>query len=429
LPATAQLTDAGPFTLASLGLKGQAIFKNFSSFSEAPNDTRHFRNEGRLQVEWARRLASWMDARVVVEARKDDNDYADGVSFQIPETSVHHSVVDLKEAVVRLGGGPAELAVGKQIFAWGTADAFNPTDLVNPRDYLDILDNEKLGVWSVAGRAMLGPASLTTVVVPVFTPSRLPLPDRRWTPPPPSGFVAVVDNRELPERDVDGMQYAARLHGTLAGWDVSVSYYDGFKSTPAFRESSIAVAPGIELPRLTPVFTRIRAPGVDWSTTFAKLEFHGEAVARFATANGRDDRFQGIVGINYTWDALGLPWLDAVTAILEYGRETVLATHDRTILKPGDAGVVGDLIADNAFRDALVGRVELKLTEDTRVKLMEIVDLATTPSHYTQVKLAQRLGDAWSFETGVDVLSGGRRTFWGRWRDNDRVFFWLKYLF
>jgi len=115
--------------------------------------------------------------------------------------------------------------------------------------------------------------------------------------------------------------------------------------------------------------------------------------------------------------------------VFEYARETVLATRDRTILPPGAAGALGDLLADNAFRDALVARVELKLTEDTRVKLTQVTDLASAPSHYTQVKVGHRLNDAWSGEIGVDLLTGGRQTFWGRWGDNDRAFLSIKYLY
>ncbi len=146
----------------------------------------------------------------------------------------------------------------------------------------------------------------------------------------------------------------------MAGWDLSLSYCDGFKATPEFRRSSFTIAPGVEIPRLTPVFTRVKVPGFDWSTTFGTLEFHGEGAFRFVADHGRDDRFQGIAGVNYTWDGLGLRWLDAVTAIFEYAREVVVATRDRTIME-------GNLVLGNAFQDALVGRVEFKLTEAGRL--------------------------------------------------------------
>jgi hypothetical protein len=72
-------------------------------------------------VEWARRLTPWAELKLVVDARKDDKDFDEGLSFQIPETSLRRSILDLKEAVARFSRGAYEVSVGKQIFAWGTA--------------------------------------------------------------------------------------------------------------------------------------------------------------------------------------------------------------------------------------------------------------------------------------------------------------------
>jgi hypothetical protein len=182
-----------PFTLASIGLKGTLTNKLAVYPDTTPNDDRHVEDEVILEVEWARRLTPWAEMKLVGEVRKDNDSFDEGVNWQIPETSLHRSIVDLKEAVARFSRGPYEVSVGKQIFAWGTAEAFNPTDNLNAYDYLDPLDREKLGAWSVAARATFGPANLLFVIVPVFTPSRLPLSDSRWTPTPPAGFAGVVE--------------------------------------------------------------------------------------------------------------------------------------------------------------------------------------------------------------------------------------------
>lgn len=418
------------FSLASLGIKGQATFKNFSHFQPTPNDRQNFREEGILQLEWAHRLAEWASVKLVVDARGDTAGFADGVTFQIPETSTRRSMLNVKEATANLRRGPFEVTLGKQIFAWGTADAFNPTDNINPYDYLDVLDNEKMGVYSVAARLNAGPASLTLVVVPLFTPSRLPLPDSRWTPVPPEDVTGIVEPRQLPGHALSSTQYAARLKATIAGWDLSASYYDGFEHTPSFRQSAVAAASVTAGPTLTPVFTRLRVVGLDFSTTVAKFEVHGEGAFKLVAANGRDDRFQGMAGINYTWEGLGLRWLDQITVIVEYGYEFIL--HERPqsgILPKGSAPQLGDLLADNAFRNGAVARIQFKLTEDTQVKLTGVADFRGSPSGYAQVKLTHKLSDAFQVDTGLDLLAGTANSFWGRWRDNDRFFFFLKYFF
>jgi len=429
LVAAPAAAEEEPLTLASLGLKGQAVFKNYTSFETTANDRHLVVDEGILQVEWARRLGAWGATKLIVEFRDDDFGFTRGLHFQIPETSQRRSYLGVREATFSARRGPLEVTLGKQIYAWGTADAFNPTDNLNPYDYLDVLDNEKLGVWSASARLSLGPSSLVFAVVPFFTPSRLPLPRSRWTPPVPPGFVAVADDPVRPEQDIGATQYAARLRTTVAGWDVSVSYYDGFDHTPSFRQSAFQVAPGVVIPRLTPVYSRVKVPGLDFSTTFGKLEVHGEGAFRLVESDGRDHRFQGIAGVNYTQD-VGLRWLDQMIFIVEYGRETVLRRIRHSgIIEKDKSPLVGDLLANSGFRDAIVGRIQAKLTEDTSLKLSGIADLAVTPSYYVQFKGNHRVTDAVHVEAGLDFLTGKPDTFWGRWRNNDRFFLVLRYLF
>ncbi len=156
LAAAPAAADESDFTLASIGIKGQAVFKNYTHFETTPNDDHLVIDEGILQVEWARRLGAWGTVRVVGEFRDDDFGYARGLNFQIPDTGQRRSYLDLKEATISGRQGPLEITLGKQIYAWGTADAFNPTDNINPYDYLDVLDNEKMGVWSASARLTIG---------------------------------------------------------------------------------------------------------------------------------------------------------------------------------------------------------------------------------------------------------------------------------
>src|SRR6185436_10043528 len=92
---------------------------------------------------------------------------------------------------------------------------------------------------------------------------------------------------------------------------------------------------------------------------------HGEAAAKLVERNGRHDRFQAIVGVNYAWDELGLPWLEQVALIAEYSRETFLSTVSRDVLDP---------INLRAFRDTALARVAFKFSEETSLKLTAVLD-------------------------------------------------------
>ena len=227
------------------------------------------------------------------------------------------------------------------------------------------------------------------------------------------------------------MQYAARVKTTLAGVDLSASYFEGFESTPVIRISQLTLAPRVVVPRATPVFTRMRVLGLDMSTTWRKFEFHAESAFKFVVRDGRNDRFQVVAGLNYTWDELGLSWLERITVIGEYGKEVNLSTAEKSgILGTDELVRLGLALTNNAIRDGAAGRVVFRFTEDTELKLSAILDFTQSFSSYVQVKLTHRLFDALHAEGGVDLFSGERgKSFCGQWKDNDRFFFSLKYFF
>src|SRR5215510_3553053 len=97
--------DEEPFGLASLGLKGTAVYKNFSHFDTTRDDPQLIRNEGLIRLEFSRRMAPWLETRLVGQVQKDDDDLTDGVTFQIQDKDPRRSVLDLKEAVLTFRAG------------------------------------------------------------------------------------------------------------------------------------------------------------------------------------------------------------------------------------------------------------------------------------------------------------------------------------
>jgi hypothetical protein len=157
---------------------------------------------------------------------------------------------------------------------------------------------------------------------------------------------------------------------------------------------------------------------------------HGEGAVKLVEKNGREDRFQGIAGFSYTWDGLALRWLDAITLVIEYAREVALRTRDPSILPSGgDESQTGGILALNAFRNTVAGRIQLKVSEDTQVRLTGNLNLDGPASYYGQATVSHRFTGAFQAEAGFDFLTGDSRSFWGRWRSNDRIFLVLRYLF
>jgi hypothetical protein len=70
LPGVTVAKDDEPFSLASLGLKGTAVYKNFSHFDTTRDDPQLIRNEGLIRLEFTRRLAPWLETRPWARSRR-----------------------------------------------------------------------------------------------------------------------------------------------------------------------------------------------------------------------------------------------------------------------------------------------------------------------------------------------------------------------
>jgi hypothetical protein len=413
-----------PFRLGDYGVKGKLTLKNFSHYHETPNDSQNFGDEAILHLEWARKLSDWAKFYIMGEARQDDRRFTRGVRTRVPDNIVHRRMIDVKEGTLKLKLPWVDLSLGKQYFAWGTADAYSPTDNMNAYDYLDVIDREKLPAYSAAASVAAGPVNIHVILIPFFTPSRDPLPDSRWTPSPtPIGGVgstvpggAIVQQRLVPGRDINNMQYGVRIKTTVAGWDLSASYFDGFEYVPVVKLDSRSTGT-----IFTPVYRHMQVPGFDFSTTYDKFEFHGEVAFKFEDRDIKDSRLQGSIGLNYTWDEVGVKWLEHITFVVEHNREKFVSSQN-----PGFI-VDGNFI--NAFRNAVSGRVQFKFNEETQFTVTDTTDFSKESNYFIQFKVNHKFTDDLHVETGFDNFAGVRDSFWGKWRDNDRFFLFMKRYF
>ena len=164
-----------------------------------------------------------------------------------------------------------DLRIGRQILHWGTADMFNPTNVVNAYDFEDPLKFGEAIATEMLVLSLTAPwysysesldvtvfdeFSLTLVAVPVFRPGMLPAsamaafsdPDlfRQLVDSPTLTSVASLQTPFLegggtlvydtgvktPDFAMDNIQLGSRMRWTLLGMDMSLSYYRGFDDTP-----------------------------------------------------------------------------------------------------------------------------------------------------------------------------------------------------
>lgn len=426
LLSLALIVPAGANAQARLGGFGE--YDNLTYFESPDPDRINGRNQAILQVELEYLANSLAAVFGSVELRVDQADPA-------------RDRVYLDELYVDLYAGDFDIRIGKQIFAWGRADAINPTDNLSAWDYSEVLDtdDEKIGVVSAKVEYYAGDWTLEGVLEPSFTPSVLPDRESRWyasfpdrIPNPafpetggPTLETSIIEAEPiLPDEGFESWQYAVRLSRLLGGWDLSLSWFDGYDDLPAVDTTMVSdPESGTAEIILQRSYHRRRAIGADFATTFGKVGVRGEA-AYFLTENrdGTDPLIdvpylEYTLGVDYTFRDL-LPDKD-LFVLVEWAHQVQIPHRDRAY---------GLFDLNHVFRRSLFGKTELSLGAFARVLIEGAYNLATE-DWWIRPGFEWSVIDGLELDARIDLLGGPEDSFFGAFEENRRIQLRLKYSF
>lgn len=201
--------------------------------------------------------------------------------------------LEIREAYIQLNrflSKKTDLTVGRQQFAWGTADKLNPTNNLNPYDFEDILDfGRKRGSDAINLQYYINNEySLQGVFVPFFQPANMPVgvfasilnPSMEM----PQGMVlkSFSDTLMMPNYNLGkSLTAGLRFKGFVKGFDFSVSYVWGYDGLPY---SSKNILTPVDLTGGTSIhsqlsFIRNHIIGADLVTSIAGIGVWAEAAA------------------------------------------------------------------------------------------------------------------------------------------------------
>ena len=397
--------------------KGKLEYKLFWHTSTRPQDSRKRRSEARFTLELDVPLGDDLRLFVAPEVRWSTHDFSAGVFDELNRDEMRRPIFHFKEAYVEWSPGPWEIRAGEQIFAWGTADGFNPTDNLNPRDYLDLVDHEKIPVLALSTTYHFSEfTSLQFVLIPLFTPSRFDGQDSRWSffPPAPP---RLDFERHLPGDSLSHMQWAARLRTSWNGWDFSLSYFDGYDDIgrPTLLRDALGVPTVVRFD-----YDKVRILGFDFATTWGDLGIHGELAHTWTDGRRNDNYLQYVVGVDYTFADIR-PGQN-LRLILEYAGEHV-TRKGRTM-----DGVPATRLGRH-LDGSLLGRAVYELNERLALELKACANLRGGNNFYVQPSLRYDITEDLRLKVGADIFTGSDDTFFGQFDNNDRVFLILEYYF
>ena len=320
-------------------------------------------------------------------------------------------------ASVRLGDafgtlylGDVDLSVGQQKVFWGSTDAVNPVDVLNPRDMSLPLDSEKIAVPMLRAVVHLDDVlRLEAVAVPAFTPSTPP--PEAWrtaptTPQPPPG-VTIVERRapdeRRPEAALENVTFGARATARFDGFDASVNYVRGFRHLPTLETTLVPTdTPGAFAVQPVLRYDRVHVVGTDFSGTLGPVVVRGEAAYTFTEdPNGHDP-------------AIGNPSLQAVL-----GAEYAIPSGPRTVVqaiydwRKGEAG--------GEDEQALKTMTALSYQADARTQLELAWMQSFDGSGAVVPRATYTFAEGVTGEASAYVFYGASGTEFGGWKDNAQL--------
>jgi len=398
-------------------------YRNYTYFEdEALGDSRDSINEGRFRIEYDKPLRENLRLYLNLLAQADDDDFTSGV-FDLDEDDLDRSYLNFTEAFVDIYFERFDLRLGKQIINWGKADVFNPTDNLTPTDYSNLLDDDEIGVLAANLNYYWNEWNLQLVAIPLFAPSRLPPRDTRFSLFP-SDSPIVIEDPELPPNAIDNAQAGVRLMSTFRGWDFSVSYYDGINDIPSpeLRFQQVIIPPlpiPVDVPYIVPVYNRFRSFGADFATVFDRWGLHGEAAQFIFDGDRQDSYLQYVIGVDYKKSDV----------LFDHDLFIILEYVGAEVTEEGEALETGMPPLDRVITSGFATNINYEFTEFTRLEVRGAIDFHQGDDYYVQPQLVHAVNDNLAVILGFDILGGPRETFFGHFKDNDRVYGKLIYTF
>ncbi len=340
--------------------------------------------------------------------------------------------IDSDEAYVALDSTHVRGSAGRMLLAWGTANLFNPTDLLNPVDRRDLLVPEKRGAWMARVELLAGPVKLEALYLPVFEPHAIPLPEAvtpdgvlisrsPWisgsvAQPSPIPLTYRMGQVRLPPLTVSNGQGAARLSAALFGVDLSLGYAFLYDRLPISRPV-LALAEPIPVSgevTLDLAYQRLHAVTFDFERTFGKLRVAGEALATKVVqpqpGDGEDLTLTYVIGADYVTPELGPGKTFHLFAELTETRALQGALAD---------DFLGRL--RHPFRRNVLARVSFQWSTDWQLEVTAVAALGSRADVLIRPAGELRLFDAVTARLGASLLLGDPETFFGQYREHSRV--------
>ena len=385
--------------------RGFSELRATTYLEKTPRDDDRLVVEGHVRFETAYKPITWLTLSSSVDARLDNIEEVERRwRIDIRDRTLQRPALSIRHAAATIRTRRVTADVGKQFIRWGKADILTPTDRFAPRDFLEVTDGEFLAVTGARLQYARGVHSVDVVAVPLFTPSRIPLLNRRWAAVPSgAGTFTFVD---LAARFPSRTQFGARWNVTAPGYELSASYFDGFNHLPEIATFPLSSRPVIATQRS---YTPLRMVGGDAAVPVPWFTIKGEAAWLTTTSSIADDVVLYVVQLERQSGELSL--------VGGYAGEVV--THHRSIFT---------FAPDRGLARAFLVRASYTLDTNRSVSV-EAAVRQTANGVWLKVEYSQARGAHWRTTFSGTIVGGADDDFFGQYGRNSHGLATLRYSF
>jgi hypothetical protein len=383
----------------------------------APNDSSQAVGEAILQWDLSYKAFSWLKLSGGIGAQTDTHRETERtLHLDFQDRGLLRPAFDIRSAKVTMHRGHFTADIGKQLVRWGQADLLNPTDRFAPRDYLDVVDTEVLGVLAARATVEAAGNSLDLVWTPWFTPSRIPLLNQRWAELPPgfSGEPVSVENAAT--NFPGGGQYGARVNHVSHRYEASASIFEGYNHLPLIGAIFNPVGPTLAGPTLyvQRFYPKIRMYGADmaiplpWFTIKTEAGYF-QSRAGAASTPQSDDYVLYVAQVERQirdWMFTG-----------GYVGQTILIRRSQIDFDP-----------ERGLAEAFLLRVGYTIDARQSVSL-ENATRQNAQGTLTHAEYSRLIGSHWRMTLGGIIIEGASSDFLGQYRRNSSAILKIRYSF
>jgi hypothetical protein len=367
----------------------------------APNDSGTIVNQTLLRWDVSDQAAPWLKLSGSFDARTDTHQQTEW-GFDADDRSIRRPAFSLRRASATIHKGKFTVELGRQFIRWGKADILNPTDRFAPKDYLSsVVASDFLGVTAARVTYESGSNTLDVVWQPLFTPSRTPLLDQRWTALPASvqGIPITDDGARYP----GGSQYGTRFNHVGAGYEASICFFDGYNNLPNF--TAAGTVSGVDVQRYYP---KLRLYGADLAVPLAWFTVKTEGAYFTSSTAGTDEYALYVIQLERQvkeWSFVG-----------GYAGEIVTRSTGNPL----------QFAPDRGFARSFLGHAGWTIDANRSLALEASVRLHGSVA---KAEYSQAFGQHWRATAGATWIRGAETDFIGQYHRNSYLSLAIRYSF